>query len=147
MVVLPLDEAEGGGFSACAPDLPGCMGDGETPEEAATDLLRAVDEWIDEAQRLGRAIPNPGDFVHSVRTERGKIQALIAAQDDLIKKLETVIKQQDRGLQEARAEIDKIKGAILSMVDCDAAGDRAILSLAAAGPILAIAARKPHTAH
>jgi hypothetical protein len=34
IAVEPLPMAEGGGFLATAPDLPGCMGDGATPEEA-----------------------------------------------------------------------------------------------------------------
>lgn len=32
--IKPLAAAEGGGFLITFPDLPGCMSDGETPEEA-----------------------------------------------------------------------------------------------------------------
>jgi hypothetical protein len=34
VVVEPLPIEEGGGFIATVPDLPGCMSDGATPEEA-----------------------------------------------------------------------------------------------------------------
>ena len=40
VVVEPLPEEEGGGFAAIVPDLPGCMSDGETPEEALGNVAR-----------------------------------------------------------------------------------------------------------
>ena len=60
IVVEPLSDADGGGFLATVPDLPGCMGDGETQEEAAADVRAAIPEWIEEAKRLERPIPVPG---------------------------------------------------------------------------------------
>lgn len=54
---LPADE--GGGFLAWVPDLPGCASDGRTQSEAVENALIAVDDWIDEAVRLGRVIPVP----------------------------------------------------------------------------------------
>ena len=54
---LPSDE--GGGFLAWVPDLPGCMSDGNTPTEAIENATQAIDEWIDEAVRLNRAVPAP----------------------------------------------------------------------------------------
>jgi antitoxin HicB len=41
------------------PDLPGCASDGATQSEAINNAAEAIDEWIEEAQRLGRAIPAP----------------------------------------------------------------------------------------
>ena len=35
--IRPLSPDEGGGWLATFPDLPGCMGDGETPEAAIED--------------------------------------------------------------------------------------------------------------
>jgi len=32
--IRPLPEADGGGFAIEYPDLPGCISDGDTPEEA-----------------------------------------------------------------------------------------------------------------
>jgi predicted RNase H-like HicB family nuclease len=50
---------DGGGFLATVPDLPGCMSDGETPEEAVTNVQDAILAWIEAARELGREIPAP----------------------------------------------------------------------------------------
>ena len=41
------------------PELPGCMADGATYEEAVANAQVVVQEWIDTAKSLGRAIPAP----------------------------------------------------------------------------------------
>jgi antitoxin HicB len=57
--IFALSTADGGGFVAIAPDLPGCISDGETQEEAIANLHRAIDEWIAEARTMGRKVPEP----------------------------------------------------------------------------------------
>jgi len=59
IVVEPLPAEEGGGFLATAPDLPGCMSDGETPEEAVSNIQDAIAAWIEAARDLGHAVPRP----------------------------------------------------------------------------------------
>jgi predicted RNase H-like HicB family nuclease len=59
LVVQPLTPENGGGFVATVPDLPGCMSDGETPEEALAQVQDAIKSWIDEARALGRSVPVP----------------------------------------------------------------------------------------
>lgn len=59
IVVEPLSEADGGGFVAFVPDLPGCMSDGETPEEALASVRDAIEEWMAAARDLGHEIPAP----------------------------------------------------------------------------------------
>lgn len=59
ILIEPLSAEEGGGFLATVPDLPGCMSDGETPEEALANVRDAVASWIDEAHALGRTVPTP----------------------------------------------------------------------------------------
>jgi antitoxin HicB len=59
IVIDPLADADGGGFVAHVPDLPGCMSDGETPSQAALNVQDAISAWIEEAERLGRPIPQP----------------------------------------------------------------------------------------
>jgi antitoxin HicB len=59
ILIEPLSSEDGGGFVATVPDLPGCMSDGETPEEALANVKDAVDAWIEEAHELGRAVPAP----------------------------------------------------------------------------------------
>ncbi len=61
VLVTPLHESRGGGYLASVPDLPGCMSDGETPEEALENVRDASQCWIDAARRLGREIPQPSD--------------------------------------------------------------------------------------
>ena len=57
--IFPLSEADGGGFMATAPDLPGCRSDGETPEETLTNIYDAIGCWIEAAKEMGRAVPEP----------------------------------------------------------------------------------------
>jgi antitoxin HicB len=59
IIVEPLSEADGGGWLASVPALPGCMGDGATPEEAMADAKAAMAEWKAAAKELGRDIPGP----------------------------------------------------------------------------------------
>lgn len=60
VVVQPLSEADGGGFAATVPDLPGCMSDGETMEEAVENVQGAIVSWLEAAEAMGRAVPKPG---------------------------------------------------------------------------------------
>lgn len=59
VIVSPLPAEDGGGFLARAPDLPGCMSDGDTPQEALTNVQDAIESWLEAAQELGREIPRP----------------------------------------------------------------------------------------
>jgi len=59
VLIEPLTPEDGGGFVAVVPDLPGCMSDGETPEEALANVRDAIAQWIDEARALGRSVPPP----------------------------------------------------------------------------------------
>jgi antitoxin HicB len=57
--IQPLPASEGGGYFVTVPDLPGCMADGDTQEQALENILSAIDEWKARARALGRAIPKP----------------------------------------------------------------------------------------
>ncbi|HEY6579249.1 MAG TPA: type II toxin-antitoxin system HicB family antitoxin [Rhizomicrobium sp.] len=59
VVIEPLPPEDGGGYLATVPDLPGCMSDGETREEAARNISDAIGAWIEEAKNLGRTVPKP----------------------------------------------------------------------------------------
>jgi antitoxin HicB len=59
VVIEPLADEDGGGFVATVPDLPGCMSDGPTREDAARAIGDAIAAWIEEAHHLGRAVPLP----------------------------------------------------------------------------------------
>lgn len=60
IMVEPLPDADGGGWLATVPALPGCMGDGDTPEAALADAAAAITEWHAAAEALGRDVPGPG---------------------------------------------------------------------------------------
>ena len=46
-------------FIAEVPELPGCMSDGPTYQEALRNVETVIGEWIERARELGRAIPEP----------------------------------------------------------------------------------------
>ena len=50
-------------YIVSVPDLPGCMADGDTPEEAVKNVQTVIAEWIDTAKELGRDIPLPSGKV------------------------------------------------------------------------------------
>jgi antitoxin HicB len=59
VLIEPLSDEDGGGFLATAPDLPGCMSDGDTREAAARNIEDAIACWLEEARAIGRDIPEP----------------------------------------------------------------------------------------
>lgn len=118
MVVYALSEEDGGGYMAAAPDLQGCLGDGETVEAALADLRSAILEWIDEAQRLGRPVPEPGSLGTQVMKERHEITSLVEAQDRLIQ-------QQELALAAARQEMKRLREKVSNLLEHDATTIRA----------------------
>ncbi|HIC92504.1 MAG TPA: type II toxin-antitoxin system HicB family antitoxin [Syntrophaceae bacterium] len=50
---------EDGLFIAEVPELPGCMADGATYEEAIRNAEVVISEWIETAKSSGREIPTP----------------------------------------------------------------------------------------
>lgn len=46
-------------FVVEVPELPGCMADGNTYEQAVANARQVIAEWIEMAQELGRPIPQP----------------------------------------------------------------------------------------
>jgi predicted RNase H-like HicB family nuclease len=60
IVVRPLSVAEGEGWLATVPDLPGCMSDGPTPTAAVESVQDAIACWIEAAEEDGRPVPVPG---------------------------------------------------------------------------------------
>jgi antitoxin HicB len=59
IIIEPASVEDGGGFFALVPDLPGCMSDGETYEQAAHNVVGAIESWIEAATEMGRPIPSP----------------------------------------------------------------------------------------
>ena len=46
-------------YVAEVPELPGCMADGSTYQEALANAEQIIREWIETASGLGRSIPKP----------------------------------------------------------------------------------------
>ena len=56
-----LAESDGGGYLATVPDLPGCMSDGATPEEALKNVQEAIASWIEAAREWNQEVPKPSE--------------------------------------------------------------------------------------
>jgi predicted RNase H-like HicB family nuclease len=41
------------------PELPGCMADGPTYQQAVSNAEVIIGEWIETAKELGRSVPQP----------------------------------------------------------------------------------------
>lgn len=59
--IRPLSEEEGGGFAIEYPDLPGCISDGDTPEEAIRNGCDAVQAYLLSCVQHGDPIPKPSE--------------------------------------------------------------------------------------
>jgi antitoxin HicB len=57
--IRPLTGDEGRGYLAEFPDLPGCIADGETVEEALHAAEDALQSWLKTAEEFGDPIPKP----------------------------------------------------------------------------------------
>lgn len=104
ILIRPLPEDEGGGYVGYVPDLQGCMSDGDTPEEALSNTLEAMDEWISLHQETGRAIPEAGV---TLRRAKKRDQALINAIH--------VLTEQNGALEDHVEEIEKAMSELLDM--------------------------------
>jgi antitoxin HicB len=59
MLIRPLTAEEGGGYLVEFPDLPGCMADGETIQDAVSHAQEAQSDWLAAMREAGRPIPTP----------------------------------------------------------------------------------------
>ncbi len=46
-------------FVVEVPELPGCMADGKSYQDAVSNAEVIIQEWIDTARGMGRPIPEP----------------------------------------------------------------------------------------
>ena len=68
--VSPLPAEEGGGFMASIPDLPGCIADGATIDEAIAEARDAFDAWTMAEREDKGSLPQPkaysGQFLQRI---------------------------------------------------------------------------------
>lgn len=57
LIIYWSDEDEA--FVVDVPELPGCMADGATYQEAVANAQQVIEEWIDTAKALNRPVPEP----------------------------------------------------------------------------------------
>lgn len=95
VVVVP--DEEDGGYYAYIPDLQGCMGDGETPQDAVVDVISASHAWVEAQQERGAEIPKPGE-------ESERIDQQMREQADYIQKLENDLAVANRAIRELKAQ-------------------------------------------
>lgn len=68
--IAPLAEEEGGGYLVTVPDLPGCIADGETIDEAVAEARDAFNAWAMAEMEDKGDLPAPksysGQFVQRI---------------------------------------------------------------------------------
>ena len=50
---------EDNAFVAEVPELPGCMADGASYQQALANAEQVIEEWVGTARDLGRPVPQP----------------------------------------------------------------------------------------
>ena len=82
--IRPLSEEDGGGYLIAFPDYPGCMADGETPEEAIAEGRDALKSYLATLRDLDRPIPSPAEKPPQVWDERiaASVQKALAQRAD-----------------------------------------------------------------
>jgi len=108
IVVAPLSEEDGGGFVAFAPDLYGCLSDGATEAEAIANAKSAIEEWCDEALRMGRPIPEPFSAQKEAIEERNELAELVREQEGVIEAQEEAISNLEARFAELRERTRRV---------------------------------------
>ena len=55
-----------GGYTVVVPDLPGCISEGDTEEEALTNIQEAIELYVEYLIDQGRPVPPPSRATHLV---------------------------------------------------------------------------------
>lgn len=63
VLIRALPIADGGGWLAIVPDLPGCSSDGETQMKALENVQDAIEHWLATASKHGHPIPEQDNFI------------------------------------------------------------------------------------
>jgi antitoxin HicB len=110
-VVVKLPDEDGGGYLAFAPDLPGCMSDGQTDVEALQNLRSAIGEWCDEAKKLGRKIPSPGSAGREAEAHREEVFAVLKSQNETMERQQKLIGELNSELEDLKSRMGNLLSA------------------------------------
>ena len=108
VAISAIGDADGGGYMALAVDLKGCMAGGETRAEALENLKSAILEWTDEAVRLGRRVPAPGEAIARAHKEHKSLM-------DLLQKQDSLLAEQTEAFEKQRDELARLREQLLSL--------------------------------
>lgn len=106
IILAPLCEEDGGGFVGLVPDLPGCMSDGETAEDALANTQQAILEWIDTARRRDLPLPVPGSSVRRARREKERLVADLKDLAGNLDQIECRVDELERVLRNMEERLD-----------------------------------------
>jgi antitoxin HicB len=76
-IVSPLPAEEGGGYLFTVPDLPGCISDGATVEEAVVNGRDAFESWVAACLDAGEPVPAPAFRPQPAEQLSGKFVARV----------------------------------------------------------------------
>lgn len=77
--IEPLSEEDGGGYLIRFPEFPGCMADGDTPEQAIAEGRDALKSYRETLRELGRPVPEAGAAAFSGKWSQRVPRSLHAA--------------------------------------------------------------------
>ena len=60
--IAPIPDSEGGGYMISFPDLPGCIADGDSMDEAIAEARDAFDAWVMAEQEDKGQLPTPKSY-------------------------------------------------------------------------------------
>jgi predicted RNase H-like HicB family nuclease len=126
---IQLIQQDEGWYYVEIPDLPGCMSDGKTPEEAIRNIAQAKAEWLEDALESGYEIPLPaemreysGKFIVRVPkslharlaesagregTSLNQYLVSLLAERDILKRVERLLPKQPSRLNDQRTQYPK----------------------------------------
>jgi antitoxin HicB len=108
IAVVELSADDGGGYLAYAPDLKGCMSDGETPEQAFKNGQQAVKEWIEHALAQKQEIPKPGSASANAIHARESLVVRIREQSATIESFDRELRELRLSLEAMTERLEKV---------------------------------------
>jgi predicted RNase H-like HicB family nuclease len=71
---IVLEQADDGGWGAMAPDIPGLLLLGDTPEEIIRDAPDIIADHLEALREHGHPIPEPGQFAVPITVSSYRFQ-------------------------------------------------------------------------